>query len=630
MREKEMVNLRFLCSLLVFQLLLLMCDQCNAVKDLKETHSAASFYEDCDQAEEKSNSSPSPSYIKRLESKYKPGYIMDEEDDKSSSLSSYILRLQSKYKPGYVVDRAEEKSSSSSSYISRLESKYKPGYVVDEVEEKNSSPSSRIARLESKYKPSYRVDGAEEKSSSSSSYISRLESKYKPGYGVDEVEEKNSSPSSRIARLESKYKPSYRVDGAEEKSSSSSSYISRLESKYKPGYGVDEVEEKNSSPSSHIARLESKYKPDYGVDGAEEKSSSSSSYISRLESKYKPSYGVDEVEEKNSSPSSRIASLESKYKPGYGVDGAEEKSSSSSSYISRLESKYKPGYGVDEVEEKNSSPSSRIARLESKYKPGYGVDKDEYMQSPSRIDHHNLEENRDDDIGSEDVGVFTIDDVHAFNVGRKLSTFFSIRNNSLYPGFLPKELADSIPFSSSEIQKILQFFSIPAASQKAKVVKDTIRKCELEPVKGETKICATSLESMLEFVRNALGPDVDFELISTSHPTMTTPILQSYTITEPPREIKSPKKVACHPLPYLYTIYMCHYDTYETNIFKVALVGDNGDKVDALIVCHIDTSAWSPKHVAFSLLGTKPGIPVCHTFTEGHDVWIQASTIAAI
>ncbi|TYJ21654.1 hypothetical protein E1A91_A08G076900v1 [Gossypium mustelinum] len=472
MREKEMVNLRFLYSLLVFQLLLLMCDQCNAVKDLKETHSAASFYEDCDQAEEKSNSSPSPSYIKRLESKYKPGYIMDEEDDKSSSLSSYILRLQSKYKPGYLVDRAEEKSSSSSSYISRLESKYKPGYVVDEVEEKNSSPSSHIARLESKYKPGYVVDGVEKKSSSSSSYISRLKSKYKSGYVVDEVEEKNSSPSSRIALLESKYKAGYVVDGAEEKN--------------------------------------------------------------------------------------------------------------------------------------------------------------EYMQSPSRIDHHNLEENRDDDIGSEDVGVFTIDDVHAFNVGRKLSTFFSIRNNSLYPGFLPKELADSIPFSSSEIQKILQFFSIPAASQKAKVVKDTIRKCELEPVKGETKICATSLESMLEFVRNALGPDVDFELISTSHPTMTTPILQSYTITEPPREIKSPKKVACHPLPYLYTIYMCHYDTYETNIFKVALVGDNGDKVDALIVCHIDTSAWSPKHVAFSLLGTKPGIPVCHTFTEGHDVWIQASTIAAI
>nr|KJB23059.1 hypothetical protein B456_004G078900 [Gossypium raimondii] len=472
MREKEMVNLRFLYSLLVFQLLLLKCDQSNAVKDLKETHSAASFNEDCDQAEEKSNSSPSPSYIKRLESKYKPGYIMDEEEDKSSSSSSYILRLESKYKPGYVVDGAEEKSSSSSSYLSRLESKYKPGYVVDEVDEENSCPSSRIARLESKYKPGYGVDGAEEKSSSSSSYISRLESKYKPGYVVDEIEEKNSSPSSRIARLESKYKPSYVVDGADEKN--------------------------------------------------------------------------------------------------------------------------------------------------------------EYMQSPSRIDHHNLENDRDDDIGSEDVGVFTIDDVHAFNVGRKLSTFFSIRNNSLYPGFLPKELADSISFSSSEIPKILKFFSIPAASQKAKVVKDTIRKCELEPVKGETKICATSLESMLEFVRNALGPDVDFELISTSHPTMTTPILQSYTITEPPREIKSPKKVACHPLPYLYTIYMCHYDTYKTKIFKVALVGDNGDKVDALIVCHIDTSAWSPKHVAFSLLGTKPGIPVCHTFTEGHGVWIQASTIAAI
>ncbi|XP_022769614.1 BURP domain-containing protein 3-like [Durio zibethinus] len=637
--------LRSICSVLLLCFLLLTSDHGNAAKDLKEKHdSTTTSHKNCDEAEEKT-SSPS-SYIARLESKYKPGYIVDEDEGKSSFPSSYMARLESKYKPGYVVDEADEqKGSSPLSHIADLERKYQPDYGVVEDGEKSSSPSSYIVRLESKYKQGYVVDETEE---NSSSFIAGLESKHKPGYVV---EERSSFPSSyAIARLESKYRPGYVVDEAEEKDSSPSSYIARLETKYQPGYGaygvIEADEEKTSSPSSYIARVESKYKPGYVVDEAEEKNSSPS-YIARLESKYQPgygAYGVTEADEKKtSSPSSYIARVESKYKPGYVVDEAEEKNSSPSSYIARLESKYQPGYGaygvIEADEKKASSPSSYIAHVESKYKPGYAVDEDvngvEEKKSPQpsskTMKHdHNMENHGHDDIGSEDVGVFTVDDVLSFYAGRELSTFFSIRNHSLYPGFLPREVADSIPFSSSESLKILQFFSVSPDSPKGKTVKDTLRRCEIEAAKGEIKICATSSESMLEFLRNAFAPEADFKFITTTHPTMTTPILQSYTVLEPPREIKSPKTVACHPFPYLYSIYMCHFDATETKVFKVPLVGDNGDKVDALIVCHMDTSAWSPKHVAFSLLGTNPGIPVCHAFSEGHGVWIQTSPTAAM
>ncbi|XVF20647.1 hypothetical protein REPUB_Repub12eG0019400 [Reevesia pubescens] len=597
--------LRFIYSILLFVLLLSRCDHGNAVKDLKD--------------EGKSSN------IARLESQYKPGYVVDEDEKTSSSPSSYISRLESKYKPDYGVGEAEAKTSSHSSYITRIESKYKPGYAVDEDEAKSFSSSSYIARLESNYKPGYEVDEDEGKSSSSSSYIAHLESKYKPGYVADEDDKTSSS--SYISRLESKYKPDYGVGEAKAKTSSPSSYITRIESQYKPGYVVDEAEEKDSQSSSYITRLQRKYEPGYVVDETEEKSSS---YFASLESKYQPGYVVDEAEEKSSSPSAYFARHESKYKPDC-VDETEEKNSSPSSYIARLESKYQPDYGVIESEKKSSSPSPYIARVESKYKPGYEVDETEEKKSfPSTMEHHNMENHEQDDIGSEEVGVFTVDDVRAFHVGRKLSTFFSIRKHSLYPGFLPREVAESVPFSSSEILKILQFFSVSPDSPKGKAVKDTLRRCEVEPAKGETKICATSPESMLEFLRNAFGPEIDLKLISTSHPTMIKPILQSYTVSEPPQEIESTKKVACHPLPYLYAIYMCHYDATETKVFKVPLVGDNGDKVDALIVCHMDTSAWSPKHAAFSLLGTKPGIPVCHAFSEGHGVWIQSSPIATM
>lgn len=344
------------------------------------------------------------------------------------------------------------------------------------------------------------------------------------------------------------------------------------------------------------------------MDDAEKKNS----YILRLESKYKPGYILNDVENKNS----YIAGFERKYKPGYIVED-DEKSSSPSSYISHLERKYKPGYIVVE---------------DDFHKDMNGVEENKSHQPSSKaMEHHHIEINGDDDIESEDVGVFTIDDVLTFDVGRKLSTFFSIRNHSLYPDyFLPKEVADSIPFKSSEILKILRFFSVSPDSPKGKAVKDTLRLCDTKPAKGETKICATSSESMHEFLKNAFGTDSDLKLISTTHPTMTTPVLQSYTVLEPPREIESSKKVACHPLPYLYAIYMCHFDATETKIYKVPLVGDNGDKVDALIVCHLDTSAWSPKHTAFNLLGTKPGIPVCHAFSDGHGVWIQSSPVASM
>ncbi|KAF2285797.1 hypothetical protein GH714_007828 [Hevea brasiliensis] len=48
-------------------------------------------------------------------------------------------------------------------------------------------------------------------------------------------------------------------------------------------------------------------------------------------------------------------------------------------------------------------------------------------------------------------------------------------------------------------------------------------------------------------------------------------------------------------------------------VMKVPMVGDDGSKAKAIVVCHTDTSAWSPKHYAFQVLEVKPGgPPICH------------------
>ncbi|CAK8576483.1 unnamed protein product [Lathyrus sativus] len=62
-----------------------------------------------------------------------------------------------------------------------------------------------------------------------------------------------------------------------------------------------------------------------------------------------------------------------------------------------------------------------------------------------------------------------------------------------------------------------------------------------------------------------------------------------------------------------------------TKVFKVTLVGDkNGDKMEALGMCHLDTTDWDPNHMIFRTLRVKPGknTPVCHFFSINHLLWV--------
>ncbi|KAK8619381.1 hypothetical protein V6N13_133343 [Hibiscus sabdariffa] len=223
-----------------------------------------------------------------------------------------------------------------------------------------------------------------------------------------------------------------------------------------------------------------------------------------------------------------------------------------------------------------------------------------------------------------EIGLFTLDELRGFSVGKKLPIFFPIRDHSLYPPFLPKEVLDAIPFSSSQVSNILHLFSVSPDSPKGNIVQGTLQKCELEAADGWTRLCVTSLESLYSFLREVFGLEVDFKFLSTKHPTMTTPIFQNYTVLETPREIESPKKVACHRMPYLYAVYFCHFDAIGTRTFKLQLVGDiTGDEVDALVVCHMDTSRWSSDHAVFRMFGMKHGDALCHVFFQGSLVWIN-------
>lgn len=208
-------------------------------------------------------------------------------------------------------------------------------------------------------------------------------------------------------------------------------------------------------------------------------------------------------------------------------------------------------------------------------------------------------------------------------VGNTMPVYFRRRDVSTLPHTLSREQASSIPFSSNDLPYLLDYFSLSKDSPQAKAMAETMRECELQPIQGETKFCATSFESMLEFAQSVLGSNSQLQLHTTTHTLKSSTLFQNYTIIGSPKEIPAPGMVACHNLPYLYTILYCHTQESEIKVFKVPLMGENGDGVDALAVCHMDTSHFSPNHVSFKLLGLQPGtLPVCHFFPEDNFVMV--------
>ncbi|KAI9128444.1 hypothetical protein K1719_001437 [Acacia pycnantha] len=215
---------------------------------------------------------------------------------------------------------------------------------------------------------------------------------------------------------------------------------------------------------------------------------------------------------------------------------------------------------------------------------------------------------------------FTLKDL---KIGKRMPIHFPKRDTSTSPKFWPKEEADSIPFSLNELPNLLRHFSFSKDSPQAKAMEDTLSECESKTIQGEVKLCATSLESMLEFTQRMIGSESGIQVFSTSHKTKSSVNFQNYTMLEILMEVPAPKMVACHTMPYPYAVFYCHSQKSENRVYKISLVGDNGDEVEAMVVCHLDTTQWSPTHISFSVLKVVPGSSsVCHFFPADHFIFV--------
>ncbi|XP_045811042.1 BURP domain protein RD22-like [Trifolium pratense] len=218
------------------------------------------------------------------------------------------------------------------------------------------------------------------------------------------------------------------------------------------------------------------------------------------------------------------------------------------------------------------------------------------------------------------VAIFFLE--NALHYGKKLNMQFTkTTSNNNGSKFLPKEVADSIPFSSNKMENILHKFSIKKGSKESEIVKNTINECEEKGIKGEEKLCVTSLESMVDFATSKLGNNV--EAISTEVEKESSE-LQKYVIAKGVKKLGDNNKVVvCHKENYPYAVFYCHkMDT--TKFYSVPLEGVDGNRVKAVAVCHTDTSKWNPKHIALQVLKVEPGtVPVCHFLSQDDVVWFS-------
>lgn len=207
----------------------------------------------------------------------------------------------------------------------------------------------------------------------------------------------------------------------------------------------------------------------------------------------------------------------------------------------------------------------------------------------------------------------------AVRVGERLPFYFPPAAPAAL-GFLPRRVADSIPFSTPSLPGVLALFGIALDSVVAASMEETLRTCESPTLAGEAKFCASSLEALVELAMATLGTR-DVSAVTSTLPRAGAP-LQPYTVRAM-RPVEGASFLACHDEAYPYTVYRCH-TTGPARAYMVEMEGAHGGSVTVATVCHTDTSRWNPEHVSFKLLGTKPGgAPVCHLMPYGHIIWTK-------
>jgi len=203
-----------------------------------------------------------------------------------------------------------------------------------------------------------------------------------------------------------------------------------------------------------------------------------------------------------------------------------------------------------------------------------------------------------------------------------------IPSTRINPPFLRHEALKHIPFSPRNITSIIDMFA-PASLTMIDDISFALHQCENpaeQAINGEKFGCAASIESYLEFIVSTLGTS-QVRAFSADVPKEGI-VSQRYTTASVRLLTHSQSVLVCHDMPYPYKVLYCHM-SFPTRAYQVKLISEaHGSSMDALAVCHLNTSSWNPEHAFFKLKHVKPGqTTACHYLNRGSMVWVATAKL---
>lgn len=234
--------------------------------------------------------------------------------------------------------------------------------------------------------------------------------------------------------------------------------------------------------------------------------------------------------------------------------------------------------------------------------------------------------------------------VHIHSSGNKLADVFffhdvlrpgsvitpTIPPTTTLPPLLPRCEADALPFSTERFADILAMFAPTTSDAMGEEIRSTLDTCEnTRPLPGEKAACATSLESLARIPAVLLGTRNvrAFSGDMPTDPAGTSAKRGRYNVTAVQKLSESLTAAACHDLTYPYAVFYCHTtNPAATYLVKLAAQDGGTPDMEALVVCHLDTSLWSPRHPFLVAHSLKPGddAVVCHFLSKLSIVWVPA------
>ncbi|CAN6466192.1 unnamed protein product [Victoria cruziana] len=191
-----------------------------------------------------------------------------------------------------------------------------------------------------------------------------------------------------------------------------------------------------------------------------------------------------------------------------------------------------------------------------------------------------------------------------------------IRDKTPTRSFLPRVIADKLPFSSTRLPELVRMLN---ASALQVAMARTVADCERPAAKDETKRCVTSIEGMAEFAESVLGKKAR---VSATANTAGSGRMVEVGRVEGRNGGRVTRSVSCHQSLFPYLVYYCHA-VPRVKVYDVEVMLEGKKANQAVAICHLDTTQWSAGHAAFKALGHRPGqIEVCHFIFENDFIWV--------